>query len=303
MRVLVSGSTGLVGSRLVTTLRDHQDEVSRLVRGARRGVTASGTDDVYWDPVAGEIEHERLEQLHAVIHLAGEGIANRRWSARQKARIRDSRVLGTSLLCQSLAACNLKPDVLVCASAIGFYGDRGDELLNESSVSGHGFLAELCGEWESATSFARDTGIRVVNLRIGVVLSRDGGALAKMLLPFQLGVGGILGSGRQFMSWIAIDDLVEIIRHVMQTDAIEGPTNATAPHPVTNYEFTKTLGRVLRRPTVFPMPGFAARLAFGEMANELLLGGARVEPRRLLSTGFQFRFADLEPALRHVLAR
>jgi uncharacterized protein (TIGR01777 family) len=235
------------------------------------------------------------------VHLAGENIAKGRWNARKKARIRDSRVNGTRLLSEALTRLSKPPAVMVCASAIGYYGDRGDEVLREESASGSGFLAEVCRQWEAAAEPARKRGIRVVHLRIGVVLSPEGGALAQMLFPFRMGLGGKLGSGRQYFSWIAIDDLVTVIAHALTNDTLQGPVNAVAPHPVTNLEFTRTLGRVLARPTLFPMPALAARLAFGEMADELLLSSARVEPTRLLATAYQFRHPQLEGALRHLL--
>jgi hypothetical protein len=237
------------------------------------------------------------------VHLAGENIAAGRWTVEKKARIRDSRVKGTKTLCEALAQLSQPPKVLVSASAIGYYGDRGAELLWENSALGTGFLAEVCQAWEEATRPAMEKGIRVVLLRIGVVLSPAGGALAKMLLPFKLGLGGIIGSGKQYMSWIALDDVVGTIDHVLITDTLQGPVNAVAPHPVTNSEFTKTLRRVLRRPTLFPMPAFAARLAFGEMADELLLASTRVEPKRLIATEYRFRYPELEDALRHLLGR
>jgi hypothetical protein len=237
------------------------------------------------------------------VHLAGENIAARRWSAKQKARIRDSRVVGTRLLCHALATAAAPPQFVICASAIGYYGDRVDEWLTEDSSPGTSFLCQVCRDWEAAADPARAAGIRVVHLRLGVILSANGGALAKMLLPFQLGVGGIVGNGRQFYSWIAIDDVVEAIQHAIGQPELRGPVNTVAPNPVTNDEFTKTLGRVLRRPTIFPMPAFAARLAFGEMADELLLASARVSPQLLIDSGYEFRFPLLESTFRHVLGR
>lgn len=237
----------------------------------------------------------------AVVHLAGENIARARWSERQKALIRDSRVKGTRLLCDLLARYSPPPKALVCASAVGYYGDRADEILKEESAPGSGFLADVCREWEAATQPAVERGIRVVNLRIGIVLSPMGGALAKMLTPFKLGVGGTIGSGRQYMSWIALDDVVGAIHFALTNESLHGPVNAVAPNPVTNREFTHTLGRVLSRPTLFPMPAFAARLVLGEMADALLLASARVEPAQLLASGFTFRHPDLEAALRALL--
>jgi hypothetical protein len=238
-----------------------------------------------------------LEGIDATVHLAGENIAARRWTPAQKAKIRESRVGGTRLLAETLAKLRKPPRTLVCASAIGFYGDRSDQRLNEDSPPGTGFLADTCREWEAAARPAVEQGIRVVHLRTGLVLASQGGALAKMLPPFRLGIAGIIGSGRQYMSWISLGDLVAVISYALSNETQRGPVNAVAPNPVTNYEFTKTLGRVLRRPTLFPMPAFAARLAFGEMADGLLLASTRVEPKRLLDCGFRFRFPELEAAL------
>jgi uncharacterized protein (TIGR01777 family) len=240
----------------------------------------------------------------AAVHLAGESIATGRWTAARKARILESRAKGTRLLAEALAGLEPRPKVLVSASAIGYYGDRGDEALTEDSGSGSAFfLSNVCRQWESATEPAADAGIRVANLRFGVILSAGGGALPRLLTPFRLGVGGTLGSGKQFMSWIAVDDAVGAILHALTTKALRGPVNAVSPQPVTNREFTKALGRVLGRPTLFPMPAFAARLAFGQMADELLLCSQRVEPAKLLASDYQFRFPDLEGALRHLLGK
>lgn len=299
MRILVSGSTGLVGSALVPLLTSGGHEVVRLVRGAPQ----PGARDIHWDPDAGKLDEAALEGIDAVVHLAGESIASGRWTAAKKTRIRDSRVRGTRLLSEALARRQQPPRVLVSASAIGYYGDRGEELLTEDSPVGTGFLAEVCRDWEQATEPAAAKGIRVVNLRFGVILTPAGGALAKMLFPFRMGVGGKIGSGRQYTSWIALDDAIGAVQHALVNEAVRGPVNGVAPRPVTNLEFTKTLGRVLGRPTIFPMPAFAARLAFGEMAQELLLAGARVEPARLGQTGYRFRYPDLEGALRHLLGK
>ncbi len=298
MKVLISGSTGLIGSALITLLTDAGHDVIRLVRHRSR---ADGSA-VHWDPDSGRIDTGGLEEMDAVVHLAGENIGAGRWTRDKKARIFDSRVKGTRLLCESLANLTSPPKVLVCASAIGYYGDRDAELLNEGSISGFGFLAEVCVEWEVATEPVAETEIRVVNLRTGIVLSGAGGPLEKMLPPFKMGVGGVLGNGQQYMSWIALDDAVGAIHHALITDSLHGPVNNVAPHPVTNREFTKTLGRVLRRPTLFPLPSFGLRLMFGgEMANELFLSSTRVEPVRLLETGYTFQYPDLEGALRRAL--
>jgi hypothetical protein len=297
MDVLVSGASGLVGSALVPFLTTGGAHVIRLVRSTPR----PGAAEVYWAPEAGSIATPGLEALDAVVHLAGENIATGRWSPEKKASIRHSRVQGTRLLCEALAQLARPPAVLVSASAIGYYGNRGTEVLREQSCAGTDFLAQVCRDWEAATAPAIEHGIRVVHLRIGVVLSPAGGALARMLVPFKLGLGGVIGTGQQYMSWIAIDDLVGAIHHALSTTTLQGPVNAVAPQAVTNREFTRTLGRVLGRPTLLPMPAFAARLAFGEMADALLLASTRVEPARLLETGYTFRAPDLEGALRYLL--
>ena len=299
MKVLISGSTGLIGSALISALVTNAGhDVVRLVRSAPK----SDGSEVYWDPESERIDTVGLEGMDAVVHLAGENIGSGRWTRNKKARIFDSRVKGTRLLCESLANLNHPPQVLVCASAIGYYGSRGAEVMNEGSASGTGFLADVCREWEIATEFVDHAEIRVVNLRMGIVLSLAGGPLEKMLPPFKMGVGGILGNGRQYMSWIALDDAVGAIHHTLVTDSLQGPVNNVAPHPVTNREFTKALGRVLRRPTLFPLPSFGLRIMFGrEMANELFLSSTRVEPARLLETGYAFQYPGLEDALRHVL--
>ena len=298
MHILVTGSTGLAGSALIPALTADGHRVSRLVRTKLN----LENRDHYWDPTSNELYSPSLEGLDAVIHLAGESIAGGRWTAARKARIRDSRVQGTRLLSQSLAKLARPPRVFVSASAIGFYGDRADEILTEESSPGSNFLAGVCREWESAAAPAAQHGIRVVPLRFGMVLSAKGGALAKMLTPFRMGVGGVVGNGKQYMSWIAIDDLVSVIIHALKTNSLEGPVNAVAPNPVTNAEFTKALGRALRRPTIFPMPAFAARLAFGEMADELLLASARVVPTKLQASGFEFRHPNIESAFTSLLA-
>jgi uncharacterized protein (TIGR01777 family) len=294
MRVIVSGSSGLVGTALCQALARDGDEVTRLVR-------KPGDPGVNWDPAAGRIDAEALEGHDAVVHLAGESIAEGRWSKAKKARIRSSRVDGTRLLAETLARLDRKPATLVSASAIGYYGDRAGKLLSEFHDPGEGFLADVCREWEAAARPAADAGIRVVTARIGLVLSAKGGALKKMLTPFRLGVGGRIGGGGQYVSWIHIDDVVGAIRHVLATPALEGPVNVVAPGAVRNKRFTKTLGKVLVRPTILPMPGFAARLVFGEMAEELLLASTRVKPERLEQTRYPFRYPELEDALRALL--
>ncbi len=295
MKIAVSGSSGMVGAALVPALDQSGHHVVRLVR-------ANPSDgEIRWNPSDGTVDSAALDGVEAVVHLAGENIAEKRWNETQKKRIRDSRVDGTRLIATTLAGMQQKPQVLVCASAIGFYGDRGSVQLDENSEAGTGFLAEVCQGWEAACQPARDAGIRVVNLRIGVILSTKGGALAKMLTPFKLGVGGRVGSGQQYWSWVSLDDVVGSILHVLNNVAISGPVNAVAPDVVTNAEFTQVLGRVLGRPTIMPLPAFAARLALGEMADELLLASTRVKPTRLQQSDYHFKHSDLESALRHLL--
>ena len=299
MIIAITGSTGLVGSALRAALEGD----GHLVRPVVRRPPRAGANEIQWDPDRGTIDAAEFATVDAVVHLAGENIAGQRWTAAFKQKIIESRIRGTKLLCETLAKLDTKPADLVSASAIGFYGTRGDEVLDESAPAGSGFLAEVCQQWEAATHAARDADIRVVNLRIGFVLSKDGGGLAKMLPPFRLGLGGVIGSGKQYMSWIALDDLVRAIQFVLSAAGLSGPVNATAPNPVTNREFIKTLGKVLHRPTVFPMPAFAARLAFGEMADDMIVGGNRVVPRALENACFEFLYPELEGALRHVLAQ
>ncbi len=294
MRILVSGASGLVGSAIVRRFASPADEVVRLVRRE----SGPGPAEVPWNPEAGTIAAEGLEGLDAVVHLAGENLGTGRWTRAKKARIRTSRVDGTRLLASALAGLKRPPKVLISASAVGFYGNRGDEELDEQSPPGTGFLAGLCRDWEAATEPAAQAGIRVVTARFGVILAREGGALARMLPIFRLGLGGRLGSGRQFMSWITLDDALGALRFVVADDSLSGPVNLVAPNPVTNREFTKTLGRVLHRPTLLPAPALALRIALGEMAGEMLLASARVLPRRLLASGFRPTARALEPALR-----
>jgi len=298
MRILLTGSSGLIGHALLTFLTADGHKVVRLTRSQSH---ASGRH-ITWDPIKGVIDADDLEDFDAVVHLAGETIVGR-WTPEKKARIRESRVKGTQLLCESLGHLRDRPLVLVSASAVGYYGNRGDEVLDEESSPGSLYLSEVTKAWEAATEPARRHGIRVVNLRIGFVLSKAGGGLSAMLLPFKLGIGGRVGSGRQYLSWIAIDDVVGAISHAILSDTLHGPVNAVAPNPVTNREFTKTLGRVLWRPTIFPLPVFAAHMVMGELADNLLLASARVEPARLLATGYEFRFPQLKGALRHVLGK
>lgn len=289
MKIAVTGSTGLVGSALTPSLERAGYEVARLKRPGQ------------WDPERRTADISAFSGVDAVVHLAGESIASGRWTAARKQRILDSRVNGTKLIAETVARLDRLPQVLVSASAIGYYGDRGNEVLREESAAGTGFLPEVCRQWEAATDAATRKGIRVVHLRTGLVLSGKGGAMSKMLLPFKLGLGGKIGSGKQYWSWISIDDLCGAILHCIQATSLHGAVNMVSPSPVTNLEFTKTLGRVLGRPTMFPLPAFAARLALGEMADELLLASARVEPAKLLASRFLFRHKELEPALKHLL--
>jgi uncharacterized protein (TIGR01777 family) len=295
MKILVSGSHGLVGSALISSLKRDGHEVFALVRRAPR--TES---EVEWYPDRGSLALSRLEQMNAVVHLGGESIVAGRWTEEKKQRIRDSRVKGTKLLAEALANMKAAPQTFMCASAIGFYGDRGNEILTEESGPGNDFLASVCAEWEQATKAAAEQGIRVVNLRFGIILSGKGGALTKMLPPFRLGIGGRVGSGKQYMSWIALDDVIGAIKFALTSDALRGPVNFVAPNPVTNAVFTKALGRALSRPTIFPVPAIALRLFLGELADGLL-ASQRVEPRRLSEAQYRFQHSQLESALRRAL--
>ena len=303
MNILVTGSTGLIGSALVPFLIANGHNITRLVRSKPRPDAAPNAAEVHWDPAAGIVAMNELEGIDTVVHLAGENIASGRWTTSKKLRIRQSRVRGTSTLSEHLSPLRQPPKVLVCASAIGYYGDRGEEILREDSAPGSGFLSDVCREWEAATEPAVRRGIRVVHVRTGIVLSTRGGALGKMLLPFRMGLGGKVGTGRQYMSWITLDDHLSVIQQAITNDALRGAVNAVVPNPVTNLEFTKTLGKVLARPTIFPLPAFAARLALGEMANDLLLASTRVQPACLQAAGFAFRYPHLEGALRHLLGK
>lgn len=292
MKVLVSGSTGFIGSALVPALEGRGHEVVRLVRAEPR------LGAVHWDPSAGTIDVESLAGIDACVHLAGEGIGDRRWNAAHKARVLDSRVRGTRLLAEGLASLDPVPRVMVSQSGIHFYGDRGDEKLTEDSPRGEGFMAEVVVQWEQSADPARAAGIRVVHPRTAPVLSLSGGILKLMALPFRFGVGGRLASGRQYMSWISLQDEIEALLHVLQRDSYAGPVNFAAPNPVTNEEFTKTLGRALRRPTLLPVPAAALKIVLGpEMADQLLLSSLRVLPARLEDGGFSFRHRSLESTL------
>jgi uncharacterized protein len=296
MKVAVTGASGLIGSALVESLGDEGAEAIRLVRSRAE----AGDGAVFWDPQARTVDTASLEGVDAFVHLSGETVAGL-WTRKKKQKIRGSRVKSTTVLSEVLARLDPAPEVLVCASAVGYYGDRGDEELTERSGPGSGFLVDVVRDWEAATEAAANAGIRVVNVRSGIVLSPRGGALGTMLLPFRLGLGARLGSGKQWMSWIAIDDEVGLIRYALATERVSGPLNATAPNPVMNREFTKTLGHVLRRPAVLSAPAPVLRLALGDFGREGLLAGQRAIPEKALATGYRFAFPELEPALRHVL--
>jgi len=294
-RVLVSGVSGPIGAALLPALRERGYGITRLVRGAK-----SGADQITWDP-AQPVRPQSVSGFDAVIHLAGESVVGR-WSADKKRRILDSRVQGTRHLAEALAEAPQRPRVLISASAIGFYGDRGDEVLTEDSRSGKGFLAEVCREAEAAAEPAEEVGIRTSQIRIGLVLSPAGGALQKMLTPFRMGVGGNMGSGRQWWSWIEAQDLAGAILHILRGN-LAGAVNLVAPSPVSNAEFCKTLAGVLHRPAILPMPAFVVRLAFGQMGDELLLASQRVQPAKLTASGFSFRHSELTKALQEILKR
>lgn len=292
MKILISGATGLVGTELRSLLKDKGHEITVLTRSK----SGSSEKIAVWNPSTGDIESDKLEGLGAVVHLAGESIMGR-WTEEKKIEIENSRVIGTRLLAETLAGLKSKPSVIVSASATGYYGDRGEELLTEDSQAGDGFLADVSAKWEDALKPAVDAGIRAVTVRLGIVLSSEGGALEQMLLPFKLGVGGRIGDGEQYWSWIAIDDVAGAIYHCIINEGISGPVNLVSPNPVTNKEFTDTLGDVLGRPTILPLPAFAARGLFGEMAEELMLASTRVVPEKLLESGYKFQYTDLKDAL------
>ncbi len=295
MKVAVTGSSGLIGSSLISFLSEKDITFSKILRENPK------EDEISWKPEDGDWNSAFDEGIDGIVHLAGENIASGKWTKKKKEKIRSSRIEGTKRLCEHILKLPTTPSVLVCASAIGYYGDRGMEFLNEGSSRGSGFLPDVCVGWEEATESVSKAGIRVVNVRFGVVLSKDGGALAKMLTPFKMKMGGKIGSGTQYMSWVAIDDVTGAIYHTLVTDSLKGPVNVTAPNPATNKEFTDTLGKVLNVPTVMPMPAFAAKFAFGEMAKDLLLASTKVAPKRLADSGYEFQYPELENALKHIL--
>jgi uncharacterized protein (TIGR01777 family) len=285
-----------VGKALISELVKDGHEIVSLVRHK-----SEGASEIEWHPNQRSIDSERVSGFDVVVHLAGESIASGRWTDEKKRKIRESRVDGTTLLSRALAQSSKAPAAFISASAIGYYGNRADELLNEKSAPGNDFLAEVCVAWERATGEAEARGVRTVHARFGIILDQEGGALAKMLTPFRMGVGGRIGDGKQWMSWIALVDVLKGLKFVIENESIAGPVNFVAPNPVTNGEFTKTLGDALSRPTLFPMPSFAVRLAFGEMADALLLSSAKVEPKRLQESGYRFEFENLQPALAAIL--
>jgi uncharacterized protein (TIGR01777 family) len=296
MKIAIAGASGLVGAAISPQLEAEGNDVVRLVRNSPKA------GEIEWHPNQDSIEPGKLEGFDAIINLAGENVAEGRWTEEKKKKIHDSRVHGTHLISEAIAKLTSKPRIFLCASATGIYGDRGDETLNEQSESGGGFLAGVCREWEKATEPAHRAGVRVVNLRFGPILARVGGMLEKMLTPFKMGLGGKIGSGKQYISWVAIEDSVAAMKLALTDEAIRGPLNVVSPKPVTNERFTRALGEVLSRPTVMAMPAFAARLAFGEMADEMLLVSQKVIPKRLQAAGFQFEYPDLETALQHYVA-
>ena len=295
MKVAVTGSSGLIGTSLVSFLSKKDIVVSKILRENPED------DDISWKPEDGDWNSAFSGGVDGIVHLAGESVASGKWTRKKKEKIRNSRIEGTKRLCEHILKLPTPPSVLVCASAIGYYGNRGVEFLNEGSSRGSGFLPDVCLGWEEAAESVSKAGIRVVNVRFGIVLSKDGGALAKMMTPFKIGMGGKIGSGTQYMSWVAMDDVTGAIYHTLITESLKGPVNVTAPNPVTNKEFTNTLGEVLKRPAVVPIPAFAAKLAFGEMANDLLLASTKVAPKRLSDSGYKFQYPELENALKHVL--
>ena len=294
MKVLITGSSGLIGSALAKSLTSNGHDVIRLLRHS------FANDSPVWDPEYGVMDLADVGEITAVVHLAGENIADGRWSGNKKNRILNSRVRGTKLLAEYFADSDKKPQVIISASAVGFYGDRGTEIVDEDSNAGKSFLANVCVQWEDALNAAVERGIRVVKVRFGTVLSIDGGALKRMIMPFKIGAGGVIGSGEQYMSWVSIDDTVEMIQFAIANDSIQGPINLVTPNAISNRKFTRTFGQVLNRPTIFPLPAFAIRIALGEMADELLLNSTRVFPKKLVESGYKFLKPELSQALEHL---
>jgi hypothetical protein len=296
MNILLTGSTGLIGTALSKSLKTQGHTVYPLYRNTI-------AEKYFWNPDKDQIHLDEEIKIDAVIHLAGENIADSRWSQKKKERILNSRVDGTRLLAETISQLKDKPEVLISGSAIGYYGDTGNNIVDEDSPKGGGFLSDIASQWEAATQSAEDAGIRTIHIRTGIVLSPDGGVLQKMLFPFTMGLGGVVGNGQQYMSWISIDDVVGIIETMLLNKEMTGPYNLVAPNPVTNYTFTKSLGKVLRRPTVSPLPAFMARIMFGEMADALLLSSSRVTATRLKKTGYEFKDTDLTEALTRLLKK
>ena len=295
MKIAIAGASGLIGSAFIAAVEEDGAEVTRLVRSSPK------SGEIEWHPNQDAIDPAKLEGFDTIVNLAGENVAEGRWTDDKKKRIHDSRVNGTHLISEAIAKLTHKPRVFLCASATGIYGDRPDETVTEQSDSGGGFLAGVCREWEKATELASNAGVRVVNLRFGPVLAANGGMMEKMLTPFKMGLGGKIGSGKQYISWVSIDDVVDAMKLAMKDESIRGPLNIVSPNPVTNEEFTKALGDVLSRPTMMGVPAFAARLAFGEMADEMLLTSQRVAPKKLKDAGFKFKDDELEPTLKRLL--
>jgi uncharacterized protein len=296
MKILITGATGLIGKALQKSLRERGHELLLASRKEPKDKTY-----VQWDPKNGFADAGRLEGIGAVVHLAGESISALRWTDEKKKAIRDSRVLGTRNIVDTISDLKRRPSVLIATSAIGFYGDRGDEELTETSKAGKNFLAEVSREWEAEARRAEDSGVRTILLRTGIVLSKDGGALGTMLTPFKFGLGGVIGDGKQWMSWISLVDHIEVINFALENENIRGAVNAVSPHPVTNQEFTAIMGEVLYRPTFIPLPEFAVHLAFGEMGEALLLDSIKVIPKRLMDAGFKFKFPDLKKAIENAV--
>jgi len=296
MKVLITGASGFIGKALQRLLREKGHELLLASRSEPR-------DDswVQWSVEDGFADATKLEGVDAVIHLAGESISGLRWTDEKKKAIRDSRVLGTRNVVDTISELERRPSVLIAASAVGFYGDRGDEILTETSKSGKTFLADVCREWEAESRRAEDSGVRTVLLRTGLVMSKEGGALGTMLLPFKMGLGGVIGDGKQWMSWISLDDHIRVIATALENENIRGAVNSVSPEPVTNEEFTKTMGEALYRPTFIPVPEFAVHLMLGEMGEELLLNSERAVPKRLTDLGFEFKFADLKKAIENAV--
>lgn len=297
MNVLITGSSGLIGTALIDELTSKGHTVHRMVRNQSTDVPFS------WNPVEGKINFDESTKIDAVVHLAGANIGDGRWNEARKKAILESRELGTHVLSSTLAKLNKKPKVFISGSAVGFYGNSGDEIVDESSKAGSDFLAQVCQKWEKATKPASDAGIRTVNIRTGIVLSSRGGALKRMLLPFKMGLGGIIGNGKQYMSWVSINDVSNMIQFIIETESISGPVNLVSNKPVTNYEFTRSLGKVLRRPTFFRIPAFLMKMIFGEMGDAVLLSSTRTVPKKLNEAGYIFVHEHLEKALNDILKK